>query len=103
MTFSLDQIINMVLSVLSLIPGVGTWLADIAQIAISVSVAVSALVASARAFILLADALAKVPGLGFLANISAALKKGEEDGEGFINTWIIPILDRLSIIPMAKK
>ena len=100
---SFDQVFSMILGFIAMIPGVGGVLAIVAKYAIIASSVISGIFGASRALVLFLDSMAKIPGLAFFAGLSDKFKKGEEDGEGFMKKYVLPILDRLSIIPPAKK
>ena len=94
------DLITTLLSFLAQIPVVGTWLAAIVSYAIPASAVVTALVALWHALVLALVALAQVPGLSGLAGIANTLKTDDDAVEGFVSTYILPVLKQLSLLPL---
>lgn len=100
---SLDNLLPMLVGLMSAIPVVGGILAKIIMIAAPLTVAVTALVALWHALVVFVSALAVMPGLEGLKTISEKLKASEEQATGFVHNYILPILNRLSMIPIPEK
>ena len=97
---SITAIFSWVLSLLSSIPVLGPYLAVAMQWAVALSGIVTALVAIWHAVVLAVGALAKLPGLSGLAGLAASLSTDDTAVEGFVNTYILPLLSQLSLLPL---
>lgn len=94
------DLISMLLGFLGSIPVVGSVLAVVAKFAIPASACVTALVAVWHAVVGVLTALSlAVPSL---AGVAASLKADEDTITSFENSWILPILNRLSLIPLPQ-
>jgi len=90
------------LTFLATIPFIGHYLQIIASYAIPATAIISALVGVWHGVVAVFVALAQVPGLSFLSGIAQTLQVDGEAVDGFINKWILPILNRFSMIPLPK-
>lgn len=89
-----------VLTFLAQVPYVGPVIAIIVKFALPLVAVVTAIVAVWHAVVLALQALAMVPGLQGLANLANSLKTSEDKVDGFVNTYILPALNRLSVLPL---
>ena len=94
-----------ILTFLAQIPYVGPVLATIAHYALPAVAIVTAFVGVWHALVLVFQALAAVPGLQGLQSLADKLKTSEDKVDGFVNTYVLAVLNRLSMLPLptAKK
>lgn len=97
------DLISSVLAFLAQIPVVGQWLAVIVSYAVPASVVITALVAVWHSLVLALVAMSQVPGLSGLSGLANTLKTSEDSVEGFINTYVMPVLKQLSLLPLPKQ
>lgn len=94
------DLLTSILTFLVNVPYIGPVIAVVVQYALPAVTVVTAFVAVWHAVVLALSALAAVPGLQGLSNLANALKTDDNAVEGFVSTWIVPILDRLSVLPL---
>lgn len=92
-----------IIAFLMSVPVVGPWVAIALKVLLPLSVIATAVVALAHATIAVMKAMALIPGLAGLSALSDKLKVKADAAEGFFNTKVKPILDRLSLIPLPKQ
>jgi hypothetical protein len=91
-------LVNSVLAFLATVPSVGPIVVKILDVIIAGSVLVTPLVAVWRAVVAALLAFSKVfPGL---ANVAAKLQTDDTAVEGFLNSYVQPIVADLSIISL---
>jgi len=98
------------------LPIVGTYVANAVIVLVSTSAVVTTFVALWHALILFIDAVgvtivlaAQIPGLSWMLGIATALERVEQklrtkqdEVGGFITLRVLPILNRLSTIPLPR-
>lgn len=94
----LSAVIGFVLSV----PVVGPILVKVLTVVLGLSAVVSAVFGVWLGAVKVLDGLAKIPGLGKLQATADKLRVVEGDAEGFFATKVLPVLNRLSLIPLPK-
>ena len=94
------QIIVTLVSFLASIPVVGKILAVVIPALAGVSAVVTALVMVWHAFVALLQALAMIPGLQGLQGFATSMKNDEDKVTGFAQGTLMPLLNRLSAIPV---
>lgn len=94
------DLITMLLGFLGNIPLVGGILAKVVVFALPASAVVTALVAVWHAVVGVVSALSVA--FPSLAGLAASLKADEDKITSFSNSWILPILNRLSLLPLPK-
>lgn len=94
------DLIMTVLGFLTSVPYVGTFLAAVVGYALPLSAVVTALVAVWHAVVIAMGVLAMVPALKGLAPLANTLKTDDAAVTGFVSTWLTPILNRLSLLPL---
>lgn len=100
MTFA--SILQWVLTLLGSIPAVGPYLVIAMNWAVPAAGIVTALVAVWHAVILAIVALAKIPVLSSLSGLANSLTTDDTAVEGFVNTYILPVLNQLSMLPLPQ-
>ena len=96
------SILQWVLSFLNSIPAIGPYLVIVMNLAVPLSGIVTALVAVWHAVVLFLMALSKLPALSGLANFANTLSTAETTAEGYINTYVFPVLRQFSMLPLPK-
>ena len=92
-----------ILQFLGGIPAVGPVLATIVTYALPAVAVITALVALWHAIVVCIGALAVVPGLQGLAGLAAKLSGADLKVDGFVKTYVLPFLNRLSMLPLPTK
>ena len=96
------SIITYLVGLLGSIPVVGHFLAIALPVAAALPIAVSAFVALWHAVVMMIAALAGIPGLQGLKNIADSMKAKEDNVSSFANGKLLPLLNRISAIPLPK-
>ncbi len=99
---SFASILQWVLTLLGSIPAVGPYLVIVMNWAVPLSGVITALVAVWHAIVLAMSALANIPALAGLKKYANALSTDDTAVEGFVNTYILPVLSQLSMLPLPK-
>lgn len=99
---SFASIVTFIVGILQGIPFLGPILAVIITYAMPVAGIVSAIVALWHGVVLALQALALIPAFSGLKNVATALQTDENAAETFINKWVLPLLDQLSLIPLPS-
>lgn len=99
---SFASIVSFIISILQGIPVLGPVLAVIISYAMPVAGIVSAIVALWHGVVLALQALALIPAFKGLSSVATALQTDENAADSFINTWVTPVLDQLSMIPLPS-
>lgn len=94
------SLISGVLQMVSHLPLVGHYASVIIGAAVALSAVVTALIGVWHSIVLLAHALAQVPGLQGLQKLADALKADEDSINSYANGFLLPLLDRLSAVPL---
>jgi hypothetical protein len=100
------SVINLLMSMIQMvssIPSVGPILAKAVALAGLLSAAASAVVGVWHALVGVIVALSKVPGLQSLQALSEKLRMYDDQAQGVLNQYILPSLDRLSVLPLPQK
>jgi hypothetical protein len=105
MTFDPVSIVNMLVSVLQGVPAAGPVLLKIAAVAVIAVAASTSVVAVMHALIALFVAVSNVPGCSKLQALASKLQVYDQEGEDALNKYILPILNRFSLLapPAAPK
>jgi hypothetical protein len=90
------DLLNSLLAMVATIPVAGPVLAKIAAIALIVSAVVTALIGVWHSVIKVVQALGMVA-------LAAKLQAYDDEAEGVLNKYVLPILDRLSLIKVPQK
>lgn len=99
----ISGLINTLITLISSISGVGPILAKIIPIILVASGIISGVIAAWHGLNGLILGLSKIPGLSVLSGIAVKVQSLDDEAEGFLNKWVIPILNRLSLIPIPQK
>lgn len=96
------QFLDIFLKLCESIPGVGAYLSIAAQIALGITTVISSVVAIWKAVAELFKSLGSIFHSDKLLAIGNALSVSEEKLKGIEESYIIPILNRFSVIPLPK-
>lgn len=97
------NVLVQLLGALAAVPVVGKILVVVVASAGALAGVSSALVAMWRAVVLVLASLSLVPGLSGLKAVADKLKTSQDAVDDFEQNKILPILNRLSTIPLPKK
>ena len=100
---SVLSVVSMAISYLLGIPAIGKYLALGLSVVVALGAVVTAVVGAWHGIVILLQALASIPGLSGLAGVAASMKVDEGKITDFSNSKILPIINRLSAIPIPKQ
>lgn len=102
MDMDLMTIVSYMMGMLASIPVIGAFLAKVMPYLAAIPVAVSAFVAVWHAIVLALKAVAMIPGLSKMGAVAEMLAAKEEKITSFQNGTLLPVLNRLSAVPIPK-
>lgn len=91
------------LALMDKVPLIGHALGLVATYTVPVCGVLTAVLGLWHGLVLLLMALAKVPGLEKLAPIAEKLKVVDDGADSVWKKYVLPLMDRLSMLPMPKK
>lgn len=97
------DLIMSLLAAIGSIPAVGPVLAKAIAVAAIILPAATAIVAVWHSLIGLVVSLSKVPGLSSLQGVADKLNVWDQEAEGVLNQYVLPLLNRLSALPVPEK
>jgi hypothetical protein len=97
------DLVTTLLTFLGNIPVVGHYLSLLVSFALPLTAVVTALVAVWHAVVGIVAAVAALPGMSKLQGLADSLKADEDKLVSFENSWILPILNRLSMLPLPAS
>ncbi len=94
------EMVNQLLQMLYGVPYVGPVAGAVLGLVLPISALMTAVVALWHGLVMLASALALIPGLQKMQGVATWLQTEDAVVQGVMAKWVKPVVDRLSLLPL---